>query len=110
MPDREVFSAQDSPDIFLRKAKLAVIEAYDQMRPPSDSTEVTPDDLYIVWFSKVLQNWKALVSSHILGDLYFEVTRNGTSRSTYVDIYTKRQNVRILDATITEAYNKEYNA
>lgn len=59
-----------------------------------NANEITPDDLYVVWFCKTLQNWKALVSGvHIEG--YIEVTYNGDKQEVYVDVYQKVKNVRM---------------
>lgn len=59
-----------------------------------NANEIAPDDLYVVWFCKTLQNWKALVSGiHI--EEYIEVTYNGDKQEVYVDVYQKVKNVRI---------------
>ena len=50
--------------------------------------EIKPDDMYIVWFCKTLQNWKALVSGVHITE-YIEVTYNGDKQELYVDVYTK---------------------
>lgn len=50
--------------------------------------EITPDDMYVVWFCKTLQNWKALVSGVHITE-YIEVTYNGEKKELYVDVYTK---------------------
>lgn len=50
---------------------------------------IDPEDWYVVWFSKTLQNWKALVSTDMVSGIYIEVTRNGDKGETYVDIYSK---------------------
>lgn len=56
--------------------------------------QVPAGDLMVVWTSKVLQNWKGLVA--VKGSpLYFEVTHNGNTGETYVDIY-KKETVCIL--------------
>jgi hypothetical protein len=55
------------------------------------------EDLFIVWFSKVLGNWKALVGVKS-STLYFEVTHNGNEDETYVDTYVKRSNRSFTDA------------
>ena len=56
-----------------------------------NANEIKPDDMYIVWFCKTLQNWKALVSGvHI--EEYIEVTYNGDKGETYVDVYWKECN------------------
>lgn len=57
---------------------------------------VKPEDMFVVWFCKTLQNWKALVSGSGI-DEYVEVTHNGAHDETYVDVYCKAKNVCIKD-------------
>jgi Family of unknown function (DUF6275) len=57
----------------------------------------TNDDVYVVWFCKTLQNWKALVSSTLSDGMYYEVTRNGDKGETYIDAYKKFENVKVED-------------
>ena len=52
----------------------------------------TLDNIYIVWFCKTLQNWKALVSTTIPNGMYYEITHNGDTNETYVDVYKKCEN------------------
>jgi hypothetical protein len=86
---------QTSPDKFLIKAKRVVIE---YMNSTGQSTKrLQPKELNIVWFSKTLQNWKALVSTVHKDGLYFEVTYNGHAGETYVDVYQKVTNFVIED-------------
>jgi len=56
------------------------------------------DSVYVVWFAKTLQNWKALISTTVPDGMYYEVTYNGTSRETYIDAYKKFDNVCVPDA------------
>lgn len=57
------------------------------------------DDIYVVWFCKTLQNWKALVATDDPNDhRYIEVTHNGDKRETYIDIYDKIVNVCVSTA------------
>ena len=56
---------------------------------------IMPEDIYIVWFCKTLNHWKALASSASLGDYYFEITHNGQRDETYLDVYVKTENVCI---------------
>jgi hypothetical protein len=51
----------------------------------------------IVWFCKVLQNWKALVITTLPDNMYFEVTYNGDRKCAYIDVYDKTQNVIVYD-------------
>ena len=61
-----------------------------------NANEITPDDMYVVWFSKTLQNWKALVSGVHIKE-YVEVTYNGDKKETYVDVYQKACNRCLKD-------------
>ena len=58
----------------------------------TDNMMITLDDIYIVWFCKTLQNWKALVSTTITDGMYYEITYNGNIGETYVDVYKKWEN------------------
>lgn len=63
-----------------------------------DHDQVEPSDIYIVWFCKTLQNWKALLSTDVIDTgIYFEVTFNGDKDELYLDHYTKTYNGVITD-------------
>ena len=55
-----------------------------------------PSDMYVVWFCKTLQNWKALVSGVYIQE-YIEVTYNGDEAEIYVDVYKKVCNQCFVD-------------
>lgn len=61
-----------------------------------NANEITPNDMYVVWFCKTLQNWKALVSGANVNQ-YIEVTYNGDKEETYIDVYNKAFNTHIKD-------------
>ena len=61
-----------------------------------NANEITPDDMYVVWFCKTLQNWKALVSG-VNVNQYIEVTYNGDKEETYIDVYNKAFNTCMKD-------------
>lgn len=54
------------------------------------------DEVYIVWFVKALQNWKALVSTSLPDGRYYEVTFNGNKKVAYVDTYVKTANHEVV--------------
>lgn len=58
-----------------------------------------PSDMYVVWFCKTLQNWKALVSGVYIKK-YIEVTYNGDKKEIYVDVYKKAWNGCLKDDVI----------
>lgn len=90
-------------DQFLTKAKTAAARVLNGgnnliLTGPDYEGAVKPDDLAIVWFAKVLRNWKALVTTTKPDGIYFEVTYNGTTGETYVDWYEKSTNMVLLDS------------
>ena len=90
LPNLGIEEKLNSPDVFLNSAKSAVILAEQNRR-----LEVFADQLYIVWFSKTLQNWKALLSTDRHDGVYYEVTYNGDRGEAYVDVYQKQYNTAI---------------
>lgn len=62
----------------------------------TDDNNVTIDDVYVVWFSKTLQNAKALLSTNLPDGMYYEVTYNGDKEEAYLDAYKKFDNKRII--------------
>jgi hypothetical protein len=87
-----------SPEDFQLKAKRIVTEYIDRIHAewPGDH-EMETFEVYVVWFAKTLQNWKALVSTDLSDGMYYEVTYNGDKCETYLDQYEKRNNVVIPD-------------
>lgn len=85
--DAKIITDED-PDLFLKAAKLFVVGSYNN-RVNDDDAELSIDDVYIVWFAKILQNWKALISTDRTSGMYFEVTFNGDKETAYVDHYFK---------------------
>lgn len=57
-------------------------------------------ELYIVWKSKILQNWKYLISSSLPDGMYYELTYNGDKHEWYLDAYKKFENRRISEETL----------
>ena len=49
-------------------------------------------EVYFVWKSKVLQNWKYLLSSTLLDGMYYELTYDGDKKLWYLDAYKKFEN------------------
>lgn len=81
------------------KARSIVANYYNDILR-EDSIEVDPitlKEVHIVWFSKTLKNWKALVTTEIPDNIYYEVTYNGAKGEIYLDIYHKTDNVIIRD-------------
>lgn len=77
------------------QARAIVLEAANEYLSPDDALEF--EDVYIVWFTYVLGNWKALVSTTVPDDRYYEVTHKAAGE-TFCDVYVKeRQKVIHVD-------------
>ena len=79
------------------KAKQIVFTYFKTNMDTTDNINFTLDNIYIVWFCKTLQNWKALVSTTIPDGMYYEVTHNGNTNETYVDVYKKWENFTVKE-------------
>lgn len=58
---------------------------------------IDPEDIYVVWQVKALQNFKALLSTNIPDKRYFEITYNGDKGEIYFDAYKKEKNLCIKE-------------
>jgi hypothetical protein len=77
----------------MKTAKKAVADSLNEVLSLTGEELFTMDDIYIVWFCKTLQNWKALLSTDVITTgVYFEVTYNGDKNEMYLDHYTKVYN------------------
>lgn len=67
-----------------------------------DPTDKVEDfEVYVVWYSKTLQNAKALLSTSLPDGMYYEITYNGNKGELYFDAYKKFENLKV------EVENKE---
>jgi hypothetical protein len=80
-----------------KKAKQIVIDYYNDRVEKTDNKKLTESEVFVVWFSKTLQNWKAVISTTISDGMYYEVTHNGDKKETYLDAYKKWENVCVND-------------
>ena len=76
-------------------AEEVVLDYVNKHIDKTDKVQITLDDVYIVWFCKTLQNWKALLSTTLPDGMYYEVTYNGDKKEVYLDAYKKFENQKI---------------
>ena len=67
-----------------------IVAEYNNEVNPDD--KIAPDDVYIVWMCKTLQNSKAMLSTPVPDTRYYEVTYNGDKGEVYLDAYVKEKN------------------
>lgn len=75
-------------DRFISYAKDAIMLYYHSAL----KMEINPENIYVVWNCKTLQNNKALLSTTIPDTRYFEITYNGDKNELYFDSYVKESN------------------
>lgn len=78
-------------------ARKIVLDYANEHIDKTDNMHITLDNVYLVWFSKTLQNWKALVSTDLPDGMYYEVTFNGDKNEAYLDAYKKFENRKITE-------------
>ena len=60
---------------FVKLAKKAVVDYFNSHKEITDEGRLTPEDVYVVWLCKTIQNKKALLSTTVRNDMYYE-TKN----------------------------------
>ena len=82
----------------IQKSKAAVVEYFNSQEDYSDRNgKITINNVFVVWFCKTLQNYKALISTDISDGMYYEYTYNGDKKEAYLDAYKKWKNICIKD-------------
>lgn len=76
---------------FEKLVKKVVADHHNRSNDPGVS-QITEDDVYIVWSCKTLQNNKALASTTLPDGMYYELTYNGDKDELYFDAYKKFEN------------------
>ena len=59
---------------FLNWCKLEITKYTNEHLDKSDNKQITTDDVFMVWCTKVLQNNKALLSTTLFDGMYYECT------------------------------------
>lgn len=90
-------AVSDSED-YTEKAKRLVFEQVKSLNDlGGQHPTFSSDEIKIVWFAKVLQNWKAIVITTLPDGFLYEVTYDGNLGQAYIDTYIKQKNVTVVD-------------
>lgn len=77
---------------FINWCKDEIVKYTNEYICKSDNTQITTDDVFVVWNCKTLQNNKALLSTTLFDGMYYECTYNGDKQELYFDAYKKWEN------------------
>lgn len=80
---------------FIQFGKKVVADYFNEHRDVTDSQELRAEDVYVVWYSKTLQNHKGLFSTPMSDGMYYEITYNGDADEAYIDAYKKWENFKV---------------
>jgi hypothetical protein len=81
---------------FREKAIDAVVNYFNSQVDSTDNNgKINPDDVFVVWMCKILQNNKALLSTTVSDGMYYEFTWNGAKDEGYLDAYNRWKNVLV---------------
>jgi hypothetical protein len=81
---------------FREKAIDAVVNYFNSQVDSTDNNgKINPDDVFVVWMCKILQNNKALLSTTVSDGMYYEFTWNGAKDEGYLDAYKRWKNVLV---------------
>lgn len=83
-----------SSEEFIKLCKEKIVDYFNNRSEKTDKFEITSNDVYVVWYSKSLQNHKALLSTTVSDGMYYEITFNGDKSEMYFDAYKKWQNIK----------------
>lgn len=88
-----------TPEEFITKAKELVAQ-YENIKIEKqgikwDRAKFDIKDIYVVWWSKTLQNAKAILSHNRTKGMLYEVTLDGENKKIYFDSYKKDKNVSV---------------
>lgn len=83
-------------DKFIQLCKEKVVEYNNgSMTMTTPPNEISTNEVYVVWLNRTLQNNKALLSTTIEDEMYYEVTYNGDKNEMYFDAYKHVHNEAI---------------
>ena len=81
-------------DEFITRCKQLVSDYTNSHTDKTDDVAVLPENVFVVWNCKTLQNNKALLSTTLFDGMYYECTYNGDKQELYFDAYKKWENIK----------------
>lgn len=76
---------------FMSLCKQTIIDLYREK-----GVSLSENDVFVVWYCKTIQNYKAILITNQRDRNLYEVTYNGDKGEMYVDFYKKERKVTIV--------------
>jgi Family of unknown function (DUF6275) len=83
------------PDGYITKAKLMVVENYNEHHDASETPLLEPDEIFVIGCEKFLDNWRVTISSKVVKGLLWIVTFESFRSAAYIEVFKKINNIRI---------------
>lgn len=77
---------------FIKLCKELISDYVNDHLDKTDNVSFNPEDVYVVWYCKTLQNHKSLLGTPLPDGMYYEITYNGDKNEIYFDAYKKFEN------------------
>lgn len=84
-------------DLQLRARRIVAEYVLSMLDKSDNPIQLSDDDVYVVWFCKTLQHWRALISTTLPDGMYYKLTYDGNKGHTHVEAYKKFQNGAFRD-------------
>jgi len=84
-------------DVDYQQRAIDIVRRYVK---PKQFPESPPFSVYVIWFTKTLQNWKAIMGTTLDDCMIYELTHDGFKNQTYLDAYHKVDNQVIPDSDL----------
>lgn len=94
-------SAQDKQSIvdstaFVAMAEKAVVDNFNAHRKAERSPELTVSGVNVIWMTRGIIGWKAILNSPLAKGLMWEVTYNRPKNQLNLQIFSKLNEVKIV--------------
>jgi hypothetical protein len=83
------------PEEWLRIVKNAVCANYNDSRDEAHAPELKPEEVYILSYTRILQNWQVVAMAPSIRRLMWEVTFNKYQNVIYINVFQKINSVKV---------------
>lgn len=92
---RKLPPVKPDPEEYIKIAKKAVLDNYNESRDEAHAPALTAEDLFLIFYSRTLQNWQVVITSPIARRLLWDVTFNKYRNEVYINVYQKINTVKV---------------